>query len=222
MRSSDAHSCLLISLWQAGQATIHLIESSYIAAGSSGKGGGFIAKDWHGASTTSLGELSFNLHAELASKHNGAERWGYRRLQTLSIDGDARSTKKKKVSVPDAEWISKIAGSIRSIGNEETTGQVHPFQMTNALVELSKERGVNVVLGEASGITLGANGSPSQVTVTVDGEEKFIEATDVVFAAGPWTGKLAKKLLGSKAGRASEIEPRPAFYGHHSSTMLTC
>lgn len=187
---------------------MHLIESSYIAAGSSGKGGGFIARDWHGPSTASLGELSFNLHAELASEHNGTERWGYRRLQTYSIDSDVRSIGKKRVHVPDAKWISGVAGTISRIGGVDSTGQVHPFQMTNALVDLSKERGVNVIIGEVSDVTFGKDGLPSRVQVTTDGGEEIIQATDVVFAAGPWTGKLAMKLLGAKAGRAVEIEPR--------------
>lgn len=187
-----------------------MVESSYIAAGSSGKGGGFIAKDWHGASTSALGKLSFDLHAELAAEYDGARAWGYRRLQTLSVEGDARSKKKKKVSVEGADWITTVSGTISTIGTESTTAQVHPFQLTNALMEQAKERGVRVVNGEATGVKFADDGTPSQVLVTKEagGAEEAIDATDVVFAAGPWTGKLARKLLGGKAGRAIEIEPR--------------
>ena len=127
---------------QIGQTAICLVESSYIAAGSSGKGGGFIAKDWHGSSTSSLGKLSFDLHSELADEYGGAKKWGYRRLKTLSVDGDARpksSRKKKTVTVEGAEWIKPVTGTINTIGTEDTTAQVHPFQLTNALVDLAKE-----------------------------------------------------------------------------------
>ncbi|KAF8317063.1 FAD dependent oxidoreductase, partial [Clavulina sp. PMI_390] len=176
---------------------------------SSGKGGGFIAKDWYPVSTSSLGELSFQLHAELAEEHNGVERWGYRRLNTLSVDGDARAARssKKLVDVPEAKWIAPVKGSIRSIGTVESTAQVHPFQLTNALVELSKEKGLNVIIGEASGVIFGDDGKPTGVKISSSDGEEMIEATDVVFTAGPWTGDLALKLLGEKAGRAAEIEP---------------
>ena len=35
-----------------------------------------------------------------------------------------------------------------------------------------------------------------------------IPATDIVFAAGPWTSNLANKLLGKRAGAVLDIEPR--------------
>lgn len=36
--------------------------------------------------------LSFRLHAELAAEHGGAERWGYRRVDTLSVQADLSSS----------------------------------------------------------------------------------------------------------------------------------
>jgi glycine/D-amino acid oxidase-like deaminating enzyme len=101
-----------------------------------------------------------------------------------------------------------VIGGIDYIGDETTTGQVHPFQMTNALVDAAKERGLNVMIGEATGILFMEGRRPSGVTISTDGNERNIPATDVVFAAGPWTGMLADKLLGEIAGRATEIVPR--------------
>lgn len=48
------------------------------------------------------------------------------------------------------------------------------------------------------------------VTATENEDGKPIElpATDVVFAAGPWTGDLAKELLKERAGAAAGIVPR--------------
>lgn len=71
---------------------ITMLESSSPAAGASGKSGGFLAANWHASETASLGLLSFRLHAELAAEHAGAERWGYRRVDTLSVQADLSSS----------------------------------------------------------------------------------------------------------------------------------
>lgn len=62
--------------------TITLLEATSIAAGASGKAGGLLAL-W--AYPTCLVPLSYRLHKELAAEHNGAERWGYRRLGCGSL-----------------------------------------------------------------------------------------------------------------------------------------
>ena len=40
------------------------------------------------------------------------------------------------------------------------------------------------------------------------GQTIEIPVTDIVLAAGPWTARLASKLLGKRAGAALDIEPR--------------
>ncbi|PNY25482.1 oxidoreductase TDA3, partial [Tolypocladium capitatum] len=58
--------------------SITLLEAApTIAAGASGKAGGLLAL-W--AYPACLVPLSYRLHAELAAEHDGARRWGYRRL----------------------------------------------------------------------------------------------------------------------------------------------
>ncbi|PHH85632.1 hypothetical protein CDD83_149 [Cordyceps sp. RAO-2017] len=58
--------------------TITLLEAApTVAAGASGKAGGLLAL-W--AYPACLVPLSYRLHAELAAEHDGARRWGYRRL----------------------------------------------------------------------------------------------------------------------------------------------
>ena len=49
-----------------------------VAPGASGKAGGLLAR-W--ARPEPLASLSYQLHAELAAEHGGAERWGYREVQ---------------------------------------------------------------------------------------------------------------------------------------------
>lgn len=55
------------------------------ASGASGKAGGFIARNWTGAATQSLAELSFHLHDQLQQEHGGHENWGYRRTRAFSV-----------------------------------------------------------------------------------------------------------------------------------------
>jgi len=67
-------------------STVHLVESSpELFASASGYGAGFLARDWFSDSVASLGALSFDLHKELAAKHNGAEHWGYSRSTGTSL-----------------------------------------------------------------------------------------------------------------------------------------
>ncbi|KAG8695965.1 hypothetical protein FRC09_008825 [Ceratobasidium sp. 395] len=171
----------------------------------SGKAGGFLAVNWHSNNTKSLAELSFLLHQELADEHNGTERWGYRRTETLQIDIDAdRRTK----AVPGAEWLKSVSG-IAKLGDTKSTGQVHPRLLTQALAESAESRGVQIHIATVTKFEF----APDSKTVTgvvatkSDGSEITIPATDVVFAAGPWTGKLARELLGKDAGVAARILP---------------
>ncbi|KAI3406782.1 hypothetical protein KGF56_000387 [Candida oxycetoniae] len=64
---------------------ITIIESKRIAGGASGKAGGLLAL-W--AFPEQIVPLSFNLHQKLADEYNGSEEWGYRRLSTVSLEGD--------------------------------------------------------------------------------------------------------------------------------------
>src|SRR3954449_4638295 len=87
-----------------------VVEGTGVACAASGKSGGFLALDWCDGSP--LGPLArrrlrlpaqlaprprgapprrtFRLHAELAARHGGAERWGYRRIDTSAVVASAR------------------------------------------------------------------------------------------------------------------------------------
>ena len=89
------------------------------ASGASGKSGGFIARNWAGFTTSSLAELSFRLHDELASQYGGDWRWGYRRCRARSVVGQNAGTDtmgdltrgmrlknvKETVSAGELNWI---------------------------------------------------------------------------------------------------------------------
>ncbi|KAH7340818.1 FAD dependent oxidoreductase [Rhizoctonia solani] len=186
---------------------VHIVESVSIAAAASGKAGGFLALDWHSNKTKPLAGLSFKLHQELADAHDGVKRWGYRRTNTLQLDVDeSRRTK----SVPGAEWLKGISKQTK-LGSEDTTGQAHPFHLTETLVEVAQSRGVKVHIGATAtkiNFAPDSDKTPVELVATkADGSELVIPVTDIVLAAGPWTGSLARKLLGKYAGTAGTIEP---------------
>ncbi|KZT60437.1 FAD dependent oxidoreductase [Calocera cornea HHB12733] len=209
--SSTAYYLTRHPAFNSAEIAIHIVEASFIAAGSSGKGGGFLAEDWHQPYTASLGKLSFRLHDELAQEYGGDKLWGYRRMKTLNLEINALGPASKKTkSLAGSEWLGKVE-DISVIGDTKTTGQVTPYQLTTFLVERAMEKGVKVSIAMADGMQFEEDGSPKAVLATDEFGEKYtFPATDVVFAAGPWTGELAKKVLGKRAGAAGGICPSEA------------
>lgn len=125
----------------------------------------------------SIVPLSFRLHAELATKHDGAKRWGYRAVQAGSIKAKAQpnrlQTPKTDIGTGTAEWkklpkqdeaslkslqkkgipedldwfVSEGLTDYSSIGDADATAQVHPYQFTTSMAELAQEKGVEVKVG---------------------------------------------------------------------------
>lgn len=98
-----------------------------------------------------------------------------------------------RLQVPGAEWInSKSVSQSSKLGDERTTAQVHPRLLTQKLAENANK----VIYAQAEKIEFNAEGRPSAVIATgKDGQSVKIDCTDVVVAAGPWAGKLMKKLF---------------------------
>ncbi|WLF76980.1 hypothetical protein PVL30_000688 [Lodderomyces elongisporus] len=144
---------------------ITIIESKRVAGGASGKAGGLFAL-W--AFPEQIVPLSFNLHQELANEFNGAEEWGYRRLTTVSLEGDIshisdevedenkktldppkRQTRSssilqldfKKNQLPSSlNWInSALIENCTTLGGTDTTAQVHPYKFTNYILKKAVE-----------------------------------------------------------------------------------
>lgn len=193
--------------------SITLLEANAIASGASGKAGGLLAK-W--AYPRELVELSWRLHAELAAEHAGAERWGYRAvgvgevgLRGRRVSGQGKeggdggvSLQKRKAETTgrevdvDVDLPSTLdffhphsVRSYTSMGSTEDTSQVHPHQFTTSMAALAMERGVKLVLGKCEEVLV-EGGRVTGVRYTEKGtqEERVLQATDVVVAAGPWSG----------------------------------
>jgi glycine/D-amino acid oxidase-like deaminating enzyme len=90
--SSTAYYLTRHPKYNADLHSIHIVEGTKIAAGASGRAGGLLAL-W--AYPSCLVPLSFKLHADLAKEHDGAARWGYRRLSCGELTTRGRVVKAK-------------------------------------------------------------------------------------------------------------------------------
>lgn len=176
-------------------------EAPTVAPAASGKSGGFLALDWHGADTASLARLSFDLHHQLAQSDGGEKKWGYRNVDTLSIGFDDSKTRNK---CPGAikGWIDgKHISSSSNMGGNGTTAQATPLPLVQHLVEQAKALGnekVHVLCStRAERLELDSEGHVKGLEIKniESKEQEILPITDVVVAAGPWTGKLIKSLL---------------------------
>ncbi|ORX39993.1 putative cytoplasm protein, partial [Kockovaella imperatae] len=199
---------------------ITIVEGTKIAAAASGYSGGFLAKDWHGSATSSLAALSFDLHAKLAKQYGGAEKWGYRTVDTLSIETDATRTAKRQTPV---KWLPQgLVHMSRSLGTHSTTAQVHPRLFTTFIADqFTQAPNTSIVIGTAVSLCMSSNESgsstfsPTGVKVRLQsGEEEVLPADVVVITAGPWTGQVAIDLLGNQIGR------RLGVSGHRAHSIV--
>ncbi|KAJ1036143.1 hypothetical protein NDA18_000009 [Ustilago nuda] len=182
-------------------AKITLVEASAAPApAASGKAGGFLALDWHGAATASLAELSFKLHRQLADQDGGHEKWGFRQVETWQVNVDSNLKDEPSIkSKPAISWLDNdIVRSTSNMGGGGTTAQVHPGQLTQHLVDESRKAGVEVLFNSlASSLRFlnDRNVNGIQVKDTKSGETKMLDVDDLVIAAGPWTGSLITQLF---------------------------
>jgi glycine/D-amino acid oxidase-like deaminating enzyme len=76
------------------------VEAAKIANGASSKAGGLLAS-W--ASPGNIAALSFDLHYQLATEHNGAELWGYRRVRCGQLTAVGQPPMENRRPDPNAE-----------------------------------------------------------------------------------------------------------------------
>lgn len=93
--------------------SIRLIEGTNIAAGASGRAGGLLAL-W--AYPSCLVPLSFKLHSDLAKEHDGANRWGYRRLSCGELTAQGRIVKAKPSGSSEVKGTTEETAGLHSTG----------------------------------------------------------------------------------------------------------
>ncbi|KAJ4287600.1 hypothetical protein N0V90_012303 [Kalmusia sp. IMI 367209] len=216
--------------------TITLLEATKIAGGASGKAGGLLAL-W--AYPNCIVPLSYKLHQELAEKHGGADRWGYRAVHCGQIDMYGILHKNKAPSSMDKDKLDSVSLQKRSekalgllraagvpkeldwvaaegikaydeMGTPSTTAQVHPYQFTTSMATLAEEQGVKIIYGSATSIGQEVGAVKSVTYAPKDGgEEKTMDADTVILTAGPWTRTIWPAAPIS-ALRAHSVTIRPS------------
>lgn len=192
-----------------------------IAAGASGKAGGLLAL-W--AYPSCLVPLSYRLHGELAAEHNGAQKWGYRKLKCGAIEATVSSKKIEQLRKPkdegkaweklpkqndaakelletsslpeDLDWIDRdVVDGYAEMGapGRTETAQVHPYHFTTSIAELARGGGVDI---RTNARVTNIKTSPSGVEGVeyldrkTNETKEISDATDIMVAAGPWTGRV--------------------------------
>jgi glycine/D-amino acid oxidase-like deaminating enzyme len=186
------------------QVEVVVIERTDVACAASGKSGGFLALDWcDGSPLAPLARRSFELHAELASEFDG--RWGYRRLETLSVAASARRPLGSANRLVGPNWLAQEAIVQGRLGTTATTAQVNPAEFTRGMMEAAIARGARLQIGGVTGLARSDDGS--RVTgAFVDGG--LIQSDAVVIAMGPWSAV------------ASQWMPLPMVYGLKGHSVI--
>jgi len=201
---------------------------------------------------------------QLAEKHNGAQRWGYRGVHCGQVSARGRPPNTtttnqdpnqdpsshplpkrskdalallRRAGVPeDLDWVvPEQVDAYSSMGDPSTTAQVHPYQFTKAMAELSEEKGVRILVGasvtkilEEGGRVKGVsyvqklkegadnnkgeeegNNEEEEAEEEGEEEEKVLEADTIILSAGPWTPKVYPPIP-ITAMRAHSIVIRPS------------
>lgn len=196
---------------------ITLIEGSEVAAGASGKAGGLLALDWHGPPTASLAQLSYAMHESLATQYDGSKAWGYRKLDTLSVQTDSKGLKRKAKLPAEIDWLdNNIIGKVGVLGTTNTTAQVHPRKFCHSILEKAQTEGVNLVIGHVTAI--------KDSVVEYEDESGTLSAlpTDcAVVTAGPWTSTLIKAPISATRAHSITIKTTEPVTPHALFTEMT-
>uniref|UniRef100_A0ACD5UPK7 Uncharacterized protein n=1 Tax=Avena sativa TaxID=4498 RepID=A0ACD5UPK7_AVESA len=186
-----------------------LVEKSAPACAASGKAGGFLALDWSDSTPalSALARASFSLHGRLAAALDGANAYGFRPVNTLSICLPSQPPAEPASPHPLLpSWVDPSASTAppRVLGTPDTTAQVHPGLFTKAVLAAS---GAEVVIGEVERVVVREG---RVVGVEVKGRG-VVEADAVVLALGPWSGRfeLVKEVFDVSGLKAHSIVLRP-------------
>ncbi|EME41375.1 hypothetical protein DOTSEDRAFT_135552 [Dothistroma septosporum NZE10] len=235
----DAYSTVILGAGVIGCATayhlsqstdtrpdsIHLVEvSDGLFESASGKSGGFIAEDWFGPATASLGKLSFRLHQELANQHNGGRHWGYSRSTGVSLvdgggdlingsqdtdwlgHGASRAQAAQDPGIHEFEsgngpsWLKRKKGdTVDNIGEEGDVAQVDPLRLSRFLLEQCTSRGVHLHHpARAVNATTDSEAVLSGITIRHnDGTKQHIPCRRLLISAGAWTPQVFSSLFSS-------------------------
>lgn len=137
-------------------------------------------------------------------------------------DAAAQNLLEEGVLPKDLDWIDRdLVTSWAEMGGPETTetSQVHPFHFTRSISELAQQAGVQIKThAKVTEIATSKVGLEKVVYFdrNIEQAKELDNVTDVVLAAGPWTGKLLPrtKVEGLRAHSVvydAEVSPFAVF-----------
>ena len=166
-----------------------IVERSRVASAASGKGGGFLARDWgDGTPTAPLHKRAFELHETLAEE---LLLETYRKIPTLSVLGGSALD---GGPTPLVSWLDGDIQMCRMM-DEFGTAQVTPKELCEKLHDAAVRLGATCVKGEVTGVTFADDGAKVRGLVYKnedDGTVEEIEADHVVVAMGPWATRASE------------------------------
>ncbi|KAL0573931.1 glycosylphosphatidylinositol anchor biosynthesis, partial [Marasmius crinis-equi] len=139
--------------------------------------------------------------------------------KTLGLEDGVRSTagesksRRKKGLPEDLLWVEEhLTEGYSPMAPDGHTAQVHPYLFTTSMMELAKEKGVELVQGRVTSI-IRDDGKVTGVEYEKPGstEKETVSATDVILTAGAWSPSLVPSLPidGSRA-HSITIHPDPS------------
>jgi len=164
-----------------------VIERKKVAAAASGKGGGFLARDWGNAITQQLHKVSFKLHEELATTL-GIE--SYRKLPVLSVVPGERSSRTRTI----CPWLDgEFADS--QVMDSNGGAQVAPLELCTKLMDAAVSRGAELRIGAAEGVATDVDDTGMEYVTGVHVDGAVVPADKVCVCMGPWA-TLAQDWFG--------------------------
>ncbi|OLL25664.1 putative oxidoreductase [Neolecta irregularis DAH-3] len=194
--------------FSAETTDLTLIEAVSPACAASGNAGGFIAPNWHGKLTSKLADLSWHEHQRLAQKH--PRLWDYIQLDTFSVKADENS--KQRVVLPRTiDWLDGNAIEHAELLEPEMI--LLRFKLTIGLLNLAKDKGLNVINGKVKSFEQKAESKDIEFLIysTSSMEHQTLKVTKVIFTLGPWTSSLLPqtRITGQRAHAITIIPTRP-------------
>ncbi|RII06503.1 FAD dependent oxidoreductase [Alternaria sp. MG1] len=188
-------------------------------------------------SVSSLGALSFKLHADLANAHSGRSTWGYSQSTGISLSQDSESaiggsgedwlengTSRAQLANHNKPWEEQAAGPewlrrtqegiMEVISRDGTTAQIDPLRFCQWLLKEVKERGVRIHQpARATAIIKDADDVLCGLRIsTSDDAESDTElpCTRLVITSGAWSPRVFSTLFPSSKARI----PVSSLAGH--------
>ena len=181
-------------LTEKGCNDVVVVERTGVACHSSGKAGGFLARGWGSGSTSGLHKLSFDLIEGLSKELSISS---YRKISTLNVSG------RKGRNV--ATWLD---GDASSSLMDDTTAQVTPKELTQALLNAACKKGAKLQIGTVCGLNQ-ENGAVTGVQLS-DGQT--IDCNKCVIAMGVWSTLLGDWIGDSESFPIEGIRSTSIIY----------